>query len=123
MYESPKDPDVSFKIEEANIMGISGQVLKYHKALIGAASSPLAQLVNQPPVTIQKGVTAIPVKNATPEAFTAMLKWIYYGEKKIDAFAACELVTVGQFYQLQELQKIASDNMKYYFLSRFTKIL
>jgi len=112
LYDSVKLSDISFKLAEANAMGISGSQLRGHKAIVVGRAPGLASVVNQQPTEVSKGLYAVVVKGISPEAFESVLRWVYYNERNIPTSVACELISYCQQHQLTPLQHACVQSMK-----------
>jgi len=100
-------------LAKANSFGLTGQLHKCHKALLVGRAPGLNALVNVPAQKEGKGDLIVPVKGITPEAFEALVKWVYYDETKIPTLVACELVSFCQQHAIPPLQKICVEIMEH----------
>jgi len=111
LFDSVKLSDISFKLAETNAMGIAGQQIRGHKAIVVGRAPGLAPIVNQSPDT-SKGVFTVPVKGISPEGFESILRWIYYAEINIPTLVACELISVCQQFSLFSLERICLNAIR-----------
>jgi len=111
IYDSTKQADITFHIPEPNAMGITGSIIRAHKAILVGRAPGLQSLVNQIPVDF-KSQSVVVVKGLSPESFEFLLKWIYYNETQIPTIYACELISFCQQYNMFSLQKKCLENVK-----------
>lgn len=94
--------DVSFRIHTSNI--------PCHKAILAAASEPLANLIkatSHPVVVFPEESTKL-----SPEAFLSLLKWLYFGDDNIEPLEATQLITFSKEYDLPQLKIICEGKIK-----------
>jgi len=111
LYESSKQSDISFQVTEPNALGIANTLARGHKAIVVGRAPGLIGLVNQNPSDSSK-IAAVVVKNISPEAFEAAMKWIYFNDNNLSTMTACELIAFCQQYGLLSLQKVCVENVK-----------
>jgi len=112
LYDSTKNFDITFKVNEANKLGLSGQLHKLHKAILVGRAPGLNTLINLPAEHPTKGQAVTPLKGISPDAFEALVKWVYYDDVNISTLVACELVHFCQLHSIGGLQKICVEIMK-----------
>jgi len=98
MYSLMPFSDVQFNIGNDQI--------KCHKALLAAHSDAFIPLVKDAP---EKGVD---IQGISSEAFSSLLRFIYYGEDTIEALPACELVGFSRKFKLHYMLKICEDKIR-----------
>lgn len=72
LYNGMKNPDVSFKLVDPNFLGISGNVLRAHKAILCSASPELTELAVRSPTTSKKGEEPTIVVKVKKNPFISM---------------------------------------------------
>jgi len=112
LFDAVKLSDITFKLAETNAMGIAGQQVRGHRAIVVGRAPGLAPIVNQTPTEVSKGVFAVPVKGVSPEGFESILRWIYYAEVNIPTNVACELISVCQQFSLFSLERICLNAIR-----------
>jgi len=112
LYDKEKNSDISFKLVDPNALGVTGTVIKGHRAIVVGRAPGLSFIVNSASVDATKGIQPAIVKGISPEAFEATMRWIYYNETSISTVAATELVKFCKDNKLIALEKICVQNIK-----------
>lgn len=89
---------------------IGGSRLQFHKALLAAHSDGFSHLAPQPKEE-DCTQTLVTHSEITADAFTAMLRYIYYGESHLSPIVGCNLAPYCAKYKLQALQDICEGNI------------
>ena len=76
---------------------IGDTTITYHKYILVANSEIFSSFVPA---------------NITAKSFAAMLKFLYFGEEKIDVMSACELVDIARKFKLHTLTRIVEEIAK-----------
>jgi len=89
-----------------SVAKVGADKIKFHKGVLAAHSDGLASYfrVNQ-----NDEVTFMYI---TPDAFRALLRFIYYGDRNIPPLPATELISFSKQYDLPDLAKACEDKIK-----------
>jgi len=104
LHDNSKGSDIDFQLLDRNVLGISGSHFKAHRVIVANTSPPLAELCAQ--AQTSKNSNSVNVKGISTDGFSALMKWIYYGDTDISTIAACELIPFCKEYKIPELQSI-----------------
>jgi len=85
---------------------VGSEKIKFHKAVLAAHSDGLAAYfrVNQN--------DEVPFMYITPDAFRALLRFVYYGDRNIPPLPATELISFSKQFDLPDLAKACEDKIK-----------
>ena len=113
-YNEEHLKDVEFHVEDINQReGSSYQVLKAHSYIL-ASASPIFQAMLFGPLALPlQPPQVIPIKETTPEAFTALLQYIYQWQLPHGSPAhLLEVCNLAHRYHLQTLQTACEDKLR-----------
>ena len=89
---------------------IQMQVIRFHRSLLSAHAKGLAQLFLSDKNSFLEDATLIlGVKGLSPDAFRAMLRFIYYGDDNIATTHACDIQQFAERMFMHDFQSICQD--------------
>jgi len=114
LLKSMSETDITFKMVDANVLGISGSLFRCHKAIVASRNTLLTNLCEKTPVVgTSKDVPVVEVKGITTDGFEALLNYLYYGERLIPIHGAIELISFCRDYQLAELMQYSIESLEH----------
>lgn len=85
---------------------VGNDKVRFHRAVLAAHSEPLANLLKT------NTGDEVPFMGISGEAFKALLRFVYYGDTKINATPATELINFCKQYELPELSRVCEDKIR-----------
>ena len=102
LYASTKSPDTV----DAYIV-IQGEKIHFHRAVLGAHTKAFASAFNN--AKDDDMSEALGVQSMAPDAFRAVLKFVYYADTDITPLLACDVAPFAKKFEALDLQRISES--------------